>query len=82
MDLSSIGTDITANITTIRLMNPENIDFNEYPNRGGVYATQMTVRFSHHFFNRSFVEMVIWILDRGRLTSRCSQSIFDGVWIR
>lgn len=43
MDLSAIG-DITANITTIRLLNLETIDFNEYPSRGNVYASQMTVR--------------------------------------
>lgn len=42
MDLSSIG-NVTANITTMRLVNPDKIDLNEYPNTRAVYADQMTV---------------------------------------
>lgn len=39
MDLSSIG----ANITTIRLINSDKLDLNEYPNSRRMYADQMTV---------------------------------------
>lgn len=43
LDLSTI-VNVTANITTIRLFNPDNIDVNEYPNNRRLNTNQMTVR--------------------------------------
>lgn len=42
IDLSSLG-NLSANITTIRLFNPENINFNEYPSQPKFYTNQLTV---------------------------------------
>lgn len=49
MDLSSIG-NVTANITTMRLVNPDKIDLNEYPNTRTVYADQMTVSIERIYY--------------------------------
>lgn len=48
MDLASIG-NVTANITAMRLVNPDKIDLNEYPDTRTVYADQMTVNIDRHF---------------------------------
>lgn len=42
LDLSTIP-DMIANVTTIRLMNPDNIAVNEYPSNRKFYSNQMTV---------------------------------------
>lgn len=67
LDLSTIP-DMTANVTTIRLLNPDNIAVNEYPNNPKLYMNQMTVRVQYDFWfsNRFCVTVELLYLFRQR----------------